>query len=377
MQVDTQYHISWASCIAVIYAIDDRSSFNTAENILQNIKTFVEKSGKVREAMPLRYSLIANKNDLEHLRVISSDEGKALAKSFNARFCEISAANDYLSIYEPFSTMIREAYASVESSKQINSYDYLKPEQKSRVRSHTLSPMSERSRTNSDFDVNFFKWNTKHDDDSISITSTHSAMENPILKRYSLSETLENLISTDLNSNGNGLSNFEEKKDFLDVQDESLISRAHSWGTMKKEMSRSSLKRSEKQRSLKKSGKSRSYSDLASSVWEQNEFDTHIFLPDGENKNEDSDIFLSEKLPTEKLPVANLPKNGWSILRKERPKLLANMNAPKNENNSNESSRDIQEPQKFKRGDSRSSVRKKFSTIFKPKIQIVSPTFAN
>ncbi|XP_065670299.1 uncharacterized protein LOC100206304 [Hydra vulgaris] len=372
--VDNNCHVSWASCIAVIYAIDNRSSFNIAKDILQSIKTFVEKSGKIREAIPLRYSLIGNKNDLEHLRVISLEEGKALAKKFNARFGEISAANDYVSIYELFSSMIRDAYACVESSKQITSIDYLKIDSKLRTRSHTLTPSTERSQNDNDFEVNLFVWDKKNEDDSISVHSACSAMENR-RSRYSLSEGLETL-STDSNSDINEQSNSNERKKCTDEQDEGLTIRVPSCSMTKKEKSRSSSKRSQKQRSLKKSGKSKSYSDLASSVREQNDFNTPLFLSD--NISTINNELLSNNHQAENSEKSSAAhKNGWSILRKERPRLLATALGSKNETSIDEPSRDIQEQPKFKRDGSRSSVRKKFSTIFRPKIVIATPTFAN
>ena len=63
--------------------------------------------------------MISNKNDLDHLRVITSDEGKEMAKRYRAGFWEMSAADNYESTYGPIRAMIIEAFFST-TNKPIN-----------------------------------------------------------------------------------------------------------------------------------------------------------------------------------------------------------------------------------------------------------------
>ncbi|XP_065670077.1 uncharacterized protein LOC100203437 isoform X3 [Hydra vulgaris] len=117
-EVDVLSHISWATCIAVVYSIDDRLSFMLAEDILKLIDSHLSKDCNEGKNM-LCYALISNKNDLDHLRVVTSDEGKSLAKLYHAGFWEMSAADNYESTYGPIRAMIVEAFFST-TNKPIN-----------------------------------------------------------------------------------------------------------------------------------------------------------------------------------------------------------------------------------------------------------------
>lgn len=67
------------------YSVENQYSFNLIKMIDAKLKTLVG------EQIPKL--LIANKSDLNHKRMISSEQGKILAKEINASFLECSARN--------------------------------------------------------------------------------------------------------------------------------------------------------------------------------------------------------------------------------------------------------------------------------------------
>lgn len=84
--------------IVMVYAINDRASFNALENWMRQIKTHAaENVIKV---------LIANKSDSTD-RQVSYEEGKKMAESFGVEFFEVSAKNNS-NITEMFNFMAKE-----------------------------------------------------------------------------------------------------------------------------------------------------------------------------------------------------------------------------------------------------------------------------
>lgn len=83
--------------IIMVYAINDRASFNALENWMKQIKTHAaENVVKV---------LIANKSDAPE-RQVSYEEGKKIADSFGINFFEVSAKNN-TNISEMFTYMAK------------------------------------------------------------------------------------------------------------------------------------------------------------------------------------------------------------------------------------------------------------------------------
>lgn len=69
----------------MVYAINDRASFNALENWMRQIKTHAsENVVKV---------LVGNKSDCAD-RQVSFEEGKKMADSFGVQFFEVSAKNN-------------------------------------------------------------------------------------------------------------------------------------------------------------------------------------------------------------------------------------------------------------------------------------------
>ncbi|XP_022244825.1 GTP-binding protein RAD-like isoform X2 [Limulus polyphemus] len=69
---------------AVVYSVTNKHSFQQAKNLLQQICETASINNKA-------VVLVGNKSDLVRLRVVTSDEGRAAATSFNCKFIETSA----------------------------------------------------------------------------------------------------------------------------------------------------------------------------------------------------------------------------------------------------------------------------------------------
>jgi small GTP-binding protein len=81
----TQTYYKGAMGIIMVYAINDKTSFNALENWMRQIKTHAaENVIKV---------LVGNKSDCAE-RQVSYDEGKKMAESFSVNFFEVSAKNN-------------------------------------------------------------------------------------------------------------------------------------------------------------------------------------------------------------------------------------------------------------------------------------------
>ncbi len=95
--VATQY-IKLCDGILVVYAINDRKSFEKINDWLKDVE---EK--KNNNKVPL--VLIGNKIDLENERVVSKEEGEKLAQKYNIKFFESSAKSN-INVSEAFQYLI-------------------------------------------------------------------------------------------------------------------------------------------------------------------------------------------------------------------------------------------------------------------------------
>ncbi|XP_072038277.1 GTP-binding protein Rit1-like [Amphiura filiformis] len=84
----------------ICYSITDRRSFLEAAEF----KKLIER---VRNADDVPIVLVGNKYDLEHMRVVSTEEGQALAREFGCPFFETSAALRHF-VDDVFHTLVRE-----------------------------------------------------------------------------------------------------------------------------------------------------------------------------------------------------------------------------------------------------------------------------
>ena len=84
----------------MVYAINSRNSFDEIIN-------FREQISAVKDDTDVPMVLVGNKCDLESDREVSTEEGKNLAKSFNAPFFETSAATQ-VNVEKAFHELVRE-----------------------------------------------------------------------------------------------------------------------------------------------------------------------------------------------------------------------------------------------------------------------------
>ena len=105
-----QVYVEWSTCIAVVYAINDRRSFQIASDLLKDIRHMSEYSN---HPSPPCVALIANKSDMQHMRRVNKDEGNMLSQKYGIRFWEITTADDCHSTFGPLNALIMEAYNRV------------------------------------------------------------------------------------------------------------------------------------------------------------------------------------------------------------------------------------------------------------------------
>ncbi|XP_036371559.1 GTP-binding protein Rit1 [Megalops cyprinoides] len=84
----------------ISYSITDRRSFQEARQFKQLIY-------RVRRTVDTPVVLVGNKSDLTHLRQVSVEEGRGLAREFQCPFFETSAAFRYY-IDEVFAALVRQ-----------------------------------------------------------------------------------------------------------------------------------------------------------------------------------------------------------------------------------------------------------------------------
>ncbi|KAH8408314.1 hypothetical protein KR215_002275 [Drosophila sulfurigaster] len=98
--------IQWADGLLLVYSITDRRSFN----YIRRAKSDLQSDTPVQ--------LCANKVDMVHLRQVSRDEGEILAKDFECKFSEVSAADHVDQVAEVFNELCKEVLACKRKSKQ-------------------------------------------------------------------------------------------------------------------------------------------------------------------------------------------------------------------------------------------------------------------
>ncbi|BFF98980.1 ras-related and estrogen-regulated growth inhibitor [Drosophila madeirensis] len=98
--------VQWADGLLLVYSITDRKSFN----YIRRAKSDLQSDTPVQ--------LCANKVDMVHLRQVSRDEGEILAKDFECKFSEVSAADHVDQVAEIFNELCKEVLASKRKSKQ-------------------------------------------------------------------------------------------------------------------------------------------------------------------------------------------------------------------------------------------------------------------
>ncbi|CAH3125553.1 unnamed protein product [Porites lobata] len=94
-------HTLWGDLFLLVYAINDRSSFEELIPLRQHLE-------KVRAADKPLVVLIGNKKDTENDREVSKQEGLQFSKENNCSFYEISTKASYEEVENVFSEAIRD-----------------------------------------------------------------------------------------------------------------------------------------------------------------------------------------------------------------------------------------------------------------------------
>ncbi|XP_071527437.1 uncharacterized protein [Panulirus ornatus] len=98
--------ICQCDCYLVVYSVADRHTFLTANQLLHAIF-------KLRPHLPCPpITLLGNKQDLEHSRQVTHEEGRTISNLFGCAFAEVSVAETSEDIVPVFDSLIRRARAS-------------------------------------------------------------------------------------------------------------------------------------------------------------------------------------------------------------------------------------------------------------------------
>ncbi|KAF2355498.1 Small GTP-binding protein domain [Trinorchestia longiramus] len=108
--------IQWAEAFIIVYSTTDKDSLDEAKATLQKIASR-------RPEAPVMLS--GNKSDLGHQRQVTESEGKCLALNHDAKFSEVSAAEDFDSVSVAFNSFLKDI--KVHRSKSSPRYRKLSP----------------------------------------------------------------------------------------------------------------------------------------------------------------------------------------------------------------------------------------------------------
>ncbi|XP_029613367.1 ras-related and estrogen-regulated growth inhibitor-like protein [Salmo trutta] len=106
--------VQWADGFVLVYSICDRASFNAVTKLIQSIKATKDYLGM--DKVPV--VIVGNKKDLNHRRTVLSEEGRLLALTTACQFYEVTAAENYHSIFMVFHGLIDRIHASKSSIKR-------------------------------------------------------------------------------------------------------------------------------------------------------------------------------------------------------------------------------------------------------------------
>ena len=105
----TNSYYKGAHGIAIVFDVTNRSSFET-------VTTWIEEITKRASENTLNV-IIANKTDMTNRRVVSEDEGRAIASTYNLDYFETSAKDD-TGVNELFDYMCTKILSSIQISPE-------------------------------------------------------------------------------------------------------------------------------------------------------------------------------------------------------------------------------------------------------------------
>jgi len=89
----------------IVYAVTDKPSFEEVNTFHQEVYRVKEDENRGNHKIPI--IIVGNKCDLEHQRVITTDQGQELARSFGCNFFETSA-NTRVGVEEVYFNLVRK-----------------------------------------------------------------------------------------------------------------------------------------------------------------------------------------------------------------------------------------------------------------------------
>lgn len=98
--------LNWADGLLLVYSIIDRRSFI----YLKRISTMITEAD-------IPVYLVGNKNDMIHLRVVTTEEGALLARKFDCGFSEVAAAEQVAPVAVVFQELCRVVQSNRRKSK--------------------------------------------------------------------------------------------------------------------------------------------------------------------------------------------------------------------------------------------------------------------
>ncbi|XP_055795280.1 ras-related and estrogen-regulated growth inhibitor-like protein [Salvelinus fontinalis] len=100
-----------ANGFVLVYSICERASFNSVTKLIQSMKDF---QGMVKVPMVI----VDNKRDLNHRRTVLSEESRILTLTIDCQFYEVSAAENYHSVFMVFHKLIDRIWESKSAIKK-------------------------------------------------------------------------------------------------------------------------------------------------------------------------------------------------------------------------------------------------------------------
>ncbi|PRD35093.1 UNVERIFIED_CONTAM: Ras-like protein family member 11A [Trichonephila clavipes] len=111
--------LTWADGFMLVYSIIDKSSFAYLREAKKHILSNRPPSpGGHQGQAPCPMVVVANKADLIHLRQVSSEDGRTLAKEQDAAFLEVAASEHVSQVADAFYELCREVHTYRRRSKQ-------------------------------------------------------------------------------------------------------------------------------------------------------------------------------------------------------------------------------------------------------------------
>ncbi|XP_068894109.1 ras-like protein family member 11B isoform X2 [Tenebrio molitor] len=98
--------INWADGLLFVYSVTDKCSF-----------TYLKRVGSLITDSDIPVYIVANKNDMVHLREVSAEEGAMYARDLECGFSEVAAAEQVAPVAVVFQEICRAVLAARRKSK--------------------------------------------------------------------------------------------------------------------------------------------------------------------------------------------------------------------------------------------------------------------